>query len=79
MTAWTGSEDFRFATEKSLLCIRPVAKTYQALLWTQMADEARAAANHLSDEELRLCVLAVAEQYEALAKRAESVGEERRE
>ena len=56
-----------------------MVKPYGPVLWMQLADEARSAANHLSDEELRLCVLAVAEQYEALAKRAESAGEERRE
>ena len=47
-----------------------MAKTYQALLWSQMADEARAVADHLHDDELQHCVLAVAERYDALAKRA---------
>lgn len=50
-----------------------MAKTYQALLWSQMANEARAVADRLHDDELRPCVLAVAEHYDALAKRAETL------
>jgi hypothetical protein len=52
---------------------RVMAKTYQALLWSQMAAEARAVADRLHNDGLQLSVLAVAERYVALAKRAETL------
>ena len=50
-----------------------MAMTYQTHLWTQMADQAREVAGRLHDDELQLCVLAVAERYDELAKRAEDL------
>ena len=49
-----------------------MAKTYQASLWSQMAEEAREVASRLHDGQLQLCVLTVADRYYALAKRAEA-------
>jgi hypothetical protein len=54
-------------------------KTYQASLWTQIADEARAVADRLRNNELRLRLLAVAERYQTLAKRAEAQSNGRNE
>ena len=56
---------------KLLLNIPLMNRTYQASLWSQMAEEARAVASRLHDDELRLHVRAVASRYEALAKQAE--------
>jgi hypothetical protein len=46
-------------------------RSYQSLLWTQLADEARAAAKQIEDPELKLHVLLVAVRYLVWAKRAE--------
>ncbi len=44
---------------------------YRAWLWHQLAEEARAAARQIKDEDLKLQVLLVTVRYLVLAKRAE--------
>ena len=42
--------------------------------WQGRADEARALAEDMSDEDARRAMLAVAENYESIAKRSEATG-----
>jgi hypothetical protein len=46
-------------------------RSYQSLLWAQLADEARAAAKQVKDAELKLRVLLVAARYLVWAKLSE--------
>jgi hypothetical protein len=56
-----------------LLEAHDMAKTYQTSFWLQMAEEARAVAACLHDDKLQHCLLAVAERYVVLARRAETL------
>jgi hypothetical protein len=66
-------------TRKSAQGVGVMAKTdYQTLLWSQMANEARSVADRLVVDGLKQSVLAVAERYDALAKRAEMLARRRK-
>jgi hypothetical protein len=45
---------------------------YVALLWSQMADEARKAARSIQNQDVKLHVLLVAARYLVMAKRSET-------
>jgi hypothetical protein len=47
-------------------------RSYQPLLWAQLADQARAAAKQVKDPAVKLRVLLIAARYLAWAKQAES-------
>jgi hypothetical protein len=46
-------------------------RSYQSLLWSQLADEARSAATQIEDVELKLHVLLLAARYLVWAKLSE--------
>jgi hypothetical protein len=51
----------------------PGTANFRALLWSQLAQEARSAAKHIKNPELKLQVLLVAARYLAMARRAENL------
>ena len=50
----------------------------KALIWRNLAEKARLAAQDLRDDALRLQMLMIAARYEAIARRAEAMAEGRR-
>jgi hypothetical protein len=54
-----------------------ITMNYQAWLWHQLAEEARAAAKRIKDMNLRLQVMAIAVRYLVMAKRAEKAADSR--